>query len=161
MLSQLQKKSSWNWFIWNRKFNICDFVSGQKIQNIYERCWYKKLLKNSRQREQTYSSVQLVEPDPFHKKNRKKNRAKISSNPNSQNGTGLYKLSEKISDKVPTLETFYSIYTQEFTTSLEPSFQFGFGTDRSLHLDMPDTYYSLKLQLLKARLIDAFKKNSA
>ena len=57
-----------------------------------------------------------------------------------------------------------SSYTQEVfpSTSLdESSLEFEFETDRNLYLDMRDTHLSLKLQLFKGRLFDAFKKEKA
>ena len=70
----------------------------------------------------------------------------------------------EIFDKVPVLETIMSSYTQEVfpSTSLdESSIEFEFETDRNLYLDMRDTHLSLKLQLFKGRLFDAFKKEKA
>ena len=47
-------------------------------------------------------------------------------------------------------------------TSLdESSIEFEFETDRNLHLDISDTHLSLKLQLFKEKLFDAFKKEKA
>ena len=57
-----------------------------------------------------------------------------------------------------------SSYTQEVvpSTSLdESSFEFEFETDRNLYVDMRDTHLSLKLQLFKGRLFDAFKKEKS
>ena len=57
-----------------------------------------------------------------------------------------------------------SSYTQEVfpSTSLdESSIEFEFETDRNLYLDMRDTHLSIKLQLFKGRLFDAFKKEKA
>ena len=54
-----------------------------------------------------------------------------------------------------------SSYTQEvfLSTSLdESSIEFEFETDRNLYLDMCDSHLSLKLQLFKGRMFDAFKK---
>ena len=68
----------------------------------------------------------------------------------------------EIFGKVPVLETIMSSYTQEIfpSTSLdESSIEFEFETDRNLYLDMRDTHLSLKLQLFKGRLFDAFKKS--
>ena len=62
---------------------------------------------------------------------------------------------------VPVLETIVSSYTHEVfpSTSLdESSIEFEFETDRNLYLDMRGTHLSLKLQLFKERLFDAFKK---
>ena len=62
------------------------------------------------------------------------------------------------------METIISSYTQEVfhSTSLdESSIDFEFETDRNLYLDMGDTHLSLKLQLFKGRLYDAFKKEKA
>ena len=59
-------------------------------------------------------------------------------------------------DQVPVL----SSYRQEVfpSTSLdEISFEFEFETDCNLYLDMRDTRLSLKLQLFKGRLFDAFE----
>ena len=70
----------------------------------------------------------------------------------------------EIFDKTPVLETIMSSYTQEVfpSTSLdESSIEFEFETDRNLYLDMRDTHLSLKLQLFKGRLFDAFKKEKA
>ena len=69
-----------------------------------------------------------------------------------------------IFDKVPVLETIISSYIQEVfpSTSLdESSIEFEFETDRNLYLDMRDTHFSLKLQLFKGRLFEAFKKEKA
>ena len=57
-----------------------------------------------------------------------------------------------------------SSYTQEVfpRTSLdETSIEFEFETDRNLYLDMGGTHLSLKLQLFKRRLFDAFKREKA
>ena len=57
-----------------------------------------------------------------------------------------------------------SSYTQEVfpTTYLdESSIEFEFETHCNLHLEMRDTHLSLKLQLFKRRLFDAFKKEKA
>ena len=70
----------------------------------------------------------------------------------------------EIFDKVPVLETIMSSYTQEVfpSTSLdESSIEFEFETDRNLYLDMRDTHLSLKFQLFKGRMFDAFKKEKA
>ena len=70
----------------------------------------------------------------------------------------------EIFDKVPVLETIISSYIQEVfpSTSLdESSIEFEFETDRNLYLDMRDTHLSLKLQLFKGRLFEAFKKEKA
>ena len=70
----------------------------------------------------------------------------------------------EIFDKVPILETIMSSYTQEVlpSTSLDESIiEFEIETDRNLYLDMPDNHLSLKLQLFKGRLFDAFKKEKA
>ena len=70
----------------------------------------------------------------------------------------------EIFDKAPVLETIMSSYTQEVfpSTSLdESSFEIEFETDRNLYLDMRDTHLSLKLQLFKGRLFDAFKNEKA
>ena len=67
-------------------------------------------------------------------------------------------------DKVTVLETIMSSYTQEVfpSTSLdESSLEFEFETDRNVYYDMRDTLLSLKLQLFKERLFDAFKKEQA
>ena len=67
----------------------------------------------------------------------------------------------EIFDKVPVLETIMSSHTQEVLPSIsldERSFELEFETDRNLYVDMRDTYLSLKLQLFKGRLFDAFKK---
>ena len=67
----------------------------------------------------------------------------------------------EIFDKVPVLETNMSSYTQEVfpRTSLDENRnEFEFETDRNLYLDMVDTHLSLKLQLFKGRLFDAFKR---
>ena len=74
------------------------------------------------------------------------------------------KSSLEIFDKVPVLETIMSSYTQEVFPSIfldESSFEFEFETDRNLYLDMRDAHLSLKLQLLKGKFIDAFKKEKA
>ena len=48
------------------------------------------------------------------------------------------------------------------STSLdESSIEFEFETDRNFYLDMRDIHLSLKLQLFKGRLFDAFKKGKA
>ena len=60
--------------------------------------------------------------------------------------------------------TIISSYTQEVfpSTSLDgSSIEYEFETDRNLSLDMRDTHLSLKLQLFKGRLFDAFKKEKA
>ena len=70
----------------------------------------------------------------------------------------------EIFDKVPVLETIISSYKQEVFTSTsldEGSIEFEFETDRNLYLDLRDTHLSLKLQLFKGRLFDAFKKEKA
>ena len=67
----------------------------------------------------------------------------------------------EIFDKVPVLEAIISSYIQEVfpSTSLaESSIEFEFETDCNLYLDMRDTHLSLKLQLFKGRLFEAFKK---
>ena len=69
----------------------------------------------------------------------------------------------EIFDKVPVLETIMS-YTQEVFPSTSPdesSIEFELETDRNLYLNMRDTHLSLKLQLFKGRLFDAFKKEKA
>ena len=58
-------------------------------------------------------------------------------------------------------KTIMSSYTQGVfpSTSLdESSIDFEFEMDRNLYLDMRDTHLSLKLQLFKGRLFEAFKK---
>ena len=47
------------------------------------------------------------------------------------------------------------------TSLVESSIVFEFETDRNLYLVMHDTHLSLKLQLIKGRLFDAFKKEKA
>ena len=67
-------------------------------------------------------------------------------------------------DKDLVLETIMSSCTQEVfpSTSLdETSIEFEFETDRNIYLDMRDTHLSLKLQLFKGRMFDAFKKEKA
>ena len=67
----------------------------------------------------------------------------------------------EIFDKVPVLETIISSYTQEVFPSTSPgesSIEFEFETDRNLYLVMRDTHLSLKLQLFKVRLFDAFEE---
>ena len=62
------------------------------------------------------------------------------------------------------MDKINSSYTQKVfpSTSLdESSIEFEFDKDRILYLDMRDTHLSLKLQLLKGRLFDAFKKERA
>ena len=62
------------------------------------------------------------------------------------------------------METIISSYTQEVFPSFsldESSIEFEFETDRNLYLDMRDIHLSLKLQLFKGRLFDAFKKEKA
>ena len=62
------------------------------------------------------------------------------------------------------METITSSYIQEVfpSTSLdESSIEFEFETDRNLYLDMRDTHLSLKLQLIKRRLFEAFKIEKA
>ena len=44
---------------------------------------------------------------------------------------------------------------------MESSIEFEIETDRNLYLDMRDNHLSLKLQLFKGRLFDAFKKEKA
>ena len=70
----------------------------------------------------------------------------------------------EIFEKVSVLETIISSYTQEVFPSFsldESSIEFEFETDRNLYLDMRDIHLSLKLQLFKGRLSDAFKKEKA
>ena len=70
----------------------------------------------------------------------------------------------EISDIIPALETIISPYTQEVFPSTfldESSTEFELETDRNLYLDMRDTHLSLKLQLFKGRLFDAFKREKA
>ena len=54
-----------------------------------------------------------------------------------------------------TQELFPSTSLDESTIELE------FETDSNLYLDIRDTHLSLKLQLFKERLFDAFKKEKA
>ena len=72
--------------------------------------------------------------------------------------------SSKTFDKVPVLEIMISSYTQEVYPSTSPD-ESGIGfqleTERNLDLNMRDTHVSLKLQLFKGRLFDAFKKEKA
>ena len=70
--------------------------------------------------------------------------------------------SHEVFDKVPVLEIILSSYTEEvFSSTLdESSIECEFETDRNLYLDMRDTHLSLKLQLFKERLFDAFKRKS-
>ena len=61
-------------------------------------------------------------------------------------------------------ETIISSYTQENFRSISldvRSIEFVFEIDRNLYLDMRDTHLSLKLQLFKGRLFDAFIKEKA
>ena len=70
-------------------------------------------------------------------------------------------ISLEVFDEVPGLETKISSYTQEVfpSTSLDKSsIEFEFETDHNLNLDIRNTHLSLKLQLFKGRLFDAFKK---
>ena len=70
----------------------------------------------------------------------------------------------EIFDKVPVLEIIMSSYTQEVFPSTfldESSFEFEFEKDRNLYLVVRDTHLSLKLQLFKGRLFDAFKKEKS
>ena len=70
----------------------------------------------------------------------------------------------EIFDKVPVLETIISSYIQEVFPSTSPdecSIEFEFEMDRNLYLDMRATHLSLKLQLFKGRLFEAFKKEKA
>ena len=70
----------------------------------------------------------------------------------------------EVFDKVPVLETRLSSYTQKLFPSYsldESSNEFQFETDLNLQLDMRHTHLSLKLQLLKGKLFDAFKKEKA
>ena len=70
----------------------------------------------------------------------------------------------EIFDKVPVLETIMSSYTHEVFPIFsldESSIEFEFETDRNFYLDMHHTHFSLKLQLFKGRLFDAFKKEKA
>ena len=89
----------------------------------------------------------------------------MSGNQSSHFRYGAFtNFSLQIFDKVPVLETIMSSYTQEVfpSTSLdESSIEFEFETDRNLYLYMRDTHLSLKLQLFKGRLFDAFKKEKA
>ena len=62
------------------------------------------------------------------------------------------------------MKTIISSYTQEIfpSTSLDESkIEFELEMDRNLHLDIGDTHLSLKLQLFKGRLFDAFKKEKS
>ena len=62
------------------------------------------------------------------------------------------------------METFSSSYTQEVFPSTfldESNIEFEFETHRNLYLHMRDTHLSLKLQLFKGRLFEAFKKEKA
>ena len=62
------------------------------------------------------------------------------------------------------MKTIISSYAQEVfpSTSLDgSSIEFENETDRSLYLDLLDTHLSLKLQLSKRRLFEAFKKEKA
>ena len=57
-----------------------------------------------------------------------------------------------------------SSYTQEVIPSYsldESSFEFDFETHRNLFLDMVDTHFILKLQLLKGTLFDALMRENA
>ena len=70
----------------------------------------------------------------------------------------------EIFEKVSVLETIISSYTQEVFPSFsldESSIEFEFETDRNLYLDMHYIHLSLKLQLFKRRLFDAFKTEKA
>ena len=70
----------------------------------------------------------------------------------------------EIFDKVPAWETIISSYAQEVFPSTSrdgSSIEFEFETDRNLYLDLRDTHISLKLQLSKGRLFEAFKKEKA
>ena len=70
----------------------------------------------------------------------------------------------EIFDKVPVLETVISSYTQELLTSTsldESSIEFELEIDRNRCLNMRDTHLSLKLQLFRGKLFDAFKKEKA
>ena len=72
--------------------------------------------------------------------------------------------SMEIFDKVPVLETLILSYIQEVFPSPsldESSIEFEFETDRNFYLETRDTHLSLKLQLFKGRLFDAFKKEKA
>ena len=67
-------------------------------------------------------------------------------------------------DRVPVLEILIWSYTQEVfpgTFRDESSIEFQIETDRNLFSDLRDTHLSLKLQLFKGRLFDAFKKEKA
>ena len=69
----------------------------------------------------------------------------------------------EISNEVPVLETILSSYTQEVFPSIsldEISIDFKLETDRNLYLDMRDTHSSIKFQLFKGRLFEAFKNKS-
>ena len=89
----------------------------------------------------------------------------MSVNQSSHFRYGAFTVSSlEIFDKVPVLETIMSSYTQEVfpSTSLdESSIEFEFEMDRNRFLDMRDTQLSLKLQVFKGRLFDAFKKEKA
>ena len=70
----------------------------------------------------------------------------------------------EIFDKIPVLEKIISAYTQDIfpsTSRDESSIEFESELDRNLSLDMRDTHLSLKLQLFKGRLLDAYKKEKA
>ena len=67
-------------------------------------------------------------------------------------------------EKVLVLEIIISSYTQEVFHSfsvVESSIEFEFETDCNLYLDMRDIHLSLKLQLFRGRLFDAFEKEKA
>ena len=89
----------------------------------------------------------------------------MSVNLSSHFRYGAFKNSSlEIFDKIPVLETIISSYIPEVipSTSLdESSIEFEFETNRSLYLDMLDTHLSLKLQLIKGRLFEAFRKEKA
>ena len=57
-----------------------------------------------------------------------------------------------------------SCYTQKVipnTSTVESSIEFEIETDRNLYFDMLDNHLSVKLQVFKGRLFDAFKRERA
>ena len=86
----------------------------------------------------------------------------MSVNQSSHFGYGAFtNFSSEIFDIVLVLETLISSHTQKNILSVfvgESSCEFDFETDRKIYLDRSDTHLSLKLELFKGRLSDAFKK---
>ena len=61
--------------------------------------------------------------------------------------------------KVPVVDDVLSSHEQEIsTTSLdENSIEFEFQTDRNVYVDLRQTYFALKIKLVKGRGFDSYK----